>query len=99
MRTEYDFSKAKRGAVLPVKGKTRITIHIDNAVLEEFRKRAENAGTGYQTMMNEALKAYLSQAEIPVTESMLRRVLREEASEKGRQITRSSGHAAKGRTV
>ena len=62
MRAEYDFSKAKRGAILPTKGKTRITIYIDNAVLEAFRARAEQDGTGYQTMMNEALKGYLSQA-------------------------------------
>jgi uncharacterized protein (DUF4415 family) len=41
MRAEYDFSKAKRGAILPTKGKTRITIYIDNAVLEAFRARAE----------------------------------------------------------
>ena len=46
MRAEYDFSQAKRGAVLPTKGKTRITIHIDNAVLDEFRARAERARTG-----------------------------------------------------
>jgi uncharacterized protein (DUF4415 family) len=59
MRPEYDFSKGKRGAVIPAAGKPRITIHIDDAVLDEFRARAERAGTGYQTMMNEALKAFL----------------------------------------
>ena len=79
MRAEYDFSKGKRGALMSTKGKTRITIYIDNAVLEEFRTRAEKAGTGYQTMMNEALKAYLAKAgKEPVTESVLRRVIREE---------------------
>jgi hypothetical protein len=87
MRAEYDFTKAKRGAVLPTKGKTRITIHIDNAVLDEFRSRAEGAGTGYQTMMNEALKAYLSQAETPVTESVLRRVIREEVGQRAANHT------------
>ena len=55
MRAEYDFSKGKRGAVIPQKGKTRISIFIDNSVLDEFRTRAEKAGTGYQTMMNDAL--------------------------------------------
>ncbi len=55
MKKEYDFSKAERGAVVPQKGKTRINIYIDNDVLEEFRKRADGAGRGYQTMMNEAL--------------------------------------------
>ena len=52
MKAEYDFSKGKRGAVIPQKGKTRISIFIDNAVLDEFRARAEKAGIGYQTMMN-----------------------------------------------
>jgi uncharacterized protein (DUF4415 family) len=79
MKAEYDFSKGKRGAILSSKGKTRITIYIDDAVLEEFRARAEEAGTGYQTMINDALKEYLSKSsELPVTESVLRRVLQEE---------------------
>ena len=75
MRAEYDFSEAKRRALLSSEGKTRITIYIDNAVLDEFRARAEQAGTGYQTMMNEALKGYLAINEAPVTESVLRRVI------------------------
>jgi hypothetical protein len=78
MRTEYDFSKGKRGALIAQTGKTRITIYIDNAVLDEFRARAERAGTGYQTMMNEALKASLGESEPPVTETVLRQVIREE---------------------
>ncbi len=60
-------------------GKTRITIYIDNATLDEFRARAEAAGTGYQTMMNDALAELSKQGtEKPVTESVLRRVLQEE---------------------
>ena len=47
MKAEYDFSKGKRGAVIPQKGKTRISIFIDNSVLTAFRARAEKAGTGY----------------------------------------------------
>ena len=86
MRAEYDFSKGKRGAVLPQKGKTRISIFIDNAVLDAFRARAAKArawkaGTGYQTMMNEALRQYLSESEPPVTETILRHVLRQEIPE------------------
>jgi hypothetical protein len=81
MRAEYDFSKAKRGAVMPQKGKTRISIFIDNAVLDAFRARADKAGTGYQTMMNEALRQYLSDAEPPLTEAILRHVLRQEIPE------------------
>jgi hypothetical protein len=81
MRAEYDFSKGKRGAVIPQKGKTRISIFIDNAVLDAFRARADKAGTGYQTMMNEALRQYLSDAEPPLTEAILRHVLRQEIPE------------------
>lgn len=87
MRAEYDFSKGKRGAVIAQKGKTRISIFIDNAVLDEFRARAEKAGTGYQTMMNEALRRCLSEAEQPVTEKVLRHVLREEIPEYLRGLT------------
>ncbi|MDY6994620.1 MAG: BrnA antitoxin family protein [Pseudomonadota bacterium] len=79
MKGEYDFSKGRRGAIIPTKGKTRITIYIDDSTLEAFRSRAEEAGTGYQTMMNEALKEYLGRVtEPPVTESTLRRILKEE---------------------
>ncbi len=78
MRAEYDFSKAKRGAIAPQRGKTRISIFIDNSILDEFRARAQKSGTGYQTMMNDALRKYLSEANDPVTEDTLRLVLREE---------------------
>jgi len=92
MKAEYDFSKGKRGAVVPQKGKTRISIFIDNATLDEFRVRAENAGTGYQTMMNEALRSYLSKTEGPITEEVLRHVLRQEIPGYLRDLTtRSSG--------
>ena len=87
MRAEYDFSKGRRGAVIPQKGKTRISIFIDNAVLDKFRARAERAGTGYQTMMNDALRKYLSQSGQPVTEQMLRHVLRQEMPEYLRSLT------------
>ncbi len=79
MRDEYDFSQGKRGAVIPSKGKTRITIYLDDEILASFRERAEAAGVGYQTMINDALKAHLrNPSDQPLTESDLRRVLREE---------------------
>jgi len=62
MKREYDFSRAKRGAVVPQTGKTRITIYIDDDVLEAFRGRADASGRGYQTMINDALRAYLGKA-------------------------------------
>jgi len=94
MRAEYDFSKGKRRALIPTKGKTRITIYIDDVVIEEFRARAEKAGTGYQTMINNTLKAYLAgSTEGLITESILRRVIREELPEPSRLTTRSSRRA------
>jgi len=91
MRAEYDFSKGKRGALVPTKGKTRITIYIDDAVLNEFRARAEHTGTGYQTMMNDALKAFLEKNEQPVTAAVLRQIIREELPEVSRLTRRSTG--------
>ncbi|MCB1849461.1 MAG: BrnA antitoxin family protein [Gammaproteobacteria bacterium] len=78
MRKEYDFSKGKRGAVVPQRGKSRITIFLDDEVLEAFRARADDSGKGYQTLINEALREYLDKAKAPVDEATLRRVLREE---------------------
>jgi uncharacterized protein (DUF4415 family) len=79
MKKEYDFKKAKRGAVAPAgRGKTRITIRIDDAILEWFRQRVHAAGGGnYQTLMNEALQEYITSKKESL-EKTLRRVLREE---------------------
>ncbi|MGF1602874.1 MAG: BrnA antitoxin family protein [Thermosynechococcaceae cyanobacterium] len=81
MKAEYDFSQAKRGAVIAQTGKTRITIYIDDDVLETFRERSESAGKGYQTMMNEALRQYLEKVKQPLDEEILRRVIQEELQE------------------
>ena len=81
MRDEYDFSKGKRGAVIASPGKTRITIMLDDDIIEAFRARAEDAGAGYQTLINAALREALAAAndkEKPLTVAVLRRVLREE---------------------
>ena len=99
MRAEYDFSKGKRGAVIPQKGKTRISIFIDNAVLDQFRMLAQKAGTGYQTMMNEVLRKYLSEADQPVTETRLRQVLRQEMPEYLRGFSSRSARPARKRTA
>ena len=78
MKKEYDFSKGKRGAVVAERGKTRITIYLDNDILEAFRNRADKAGRGYQTMINQALRSYLSNEKGPLDAATLRKVLREE---------------------
>jgi len=59
MKDEYDFSNARRGAVVPAKGKTRITIMLDDAVIEAARALAENEGYGYQTAINNTLRRAL----------------------------------------
>jgi len=58
MKRQYDFSKGKRGAVISTIGKTRITIYLDDAVMQRFRAQFERTGKGYQTVINEALKSY-----------------------------------------
>lgn len=78
MRDEYDFSKGRQGAVLPSPGKTRVTIMIDDDVINAFRSKAEAAGRGYQTMMNEALRAAIDPDSAPVTVRVLKQVLREQ---------------------
>lgn len=59
MKDAYDFSTATRGPVAPTKGKTRITIMLDDAVLEAARQRADAQGMGYQTLINSILKQAL----------------------------------------
>lgn len=83
MKRQYDFSKGKRGAVVAPAGKTRITIYIDNDILEVFRERADSAGQGYQTLINEALRARLGRDRQPVDSETLRRILREELRKTG----------------
>jgi uncharacterized protein (DUF4415 family) len=79
MRKEYDFSKAKRGPVVLVpKGKTRITIRLDDDLLDWFRKQVDEAGGGnYQSLINDALRQHVARTQEPLEET-LRRVIREE---------------------
>ena len=47
MKSEYDFTKAKRGAVVASPpGRTRVTIRLDNGILDWFRKQVDDAGGG-----------------------------------------------------
>ena len=83
MKKEYDFSRGKRGAIESFpKGKTRITIRIDDDILSWFRDQVTRAGGGnYQTLMNLALRDYVQKSSEPL-EATLRRVLREELASK-----------------
>ena len=84
MKSEYDFTKAKRGAVVPTPpGKTRVTIRLDNEVLDWFRKQVDEAGGGnYQTLINNALLEHIARRREPL-ESTIRRVIREELRRNG----------------
>jgi uncharacterized protein (DUF4415 family) len=79
MKEEYDFSKGRRGPVTPPSpNKTRVTIRLDNDILECFRGKVHQAGGGnYQTMINDVLRKYI-EAEKESIEEILRRVIREE---------------------
>jgi len=83
MKQQYDFSHGKRGRVAPPepepRGKTRITIRIDEDIVDVFLKEAEASGgvVGYQTLINNALRQHI-EGKAPKLEDTLRRILREE---------------------
>ena len=79
MTGEYDFREGRRGPLMtPPPGKTRITIRLDEDVLEWFRGQADAAGgANYQTMINQALREYID-ARDGVLEERIRSVVREE---------------------
>ena len=84
MRDHYDFSQAERGPIVPLPpGKTRITIRLDEDVIDWFRAQVDAAGGGnYQTLINQALRDHIANEREPL-EEMLRRVVREEISQLG----------------
>jgi Arc/MetJ-type ribon-helix-helix transcriptional regulator len=83
MNKTYDFSRGKRGAVIPLSpGKTRITIRLDNEIIEWFRDQVEaGAGGSYQTLINSALREYVLRGGESL-ESWLRRIIQEELRNK-----------------
>jgi uncharacterized protein (DUF4415 family) len=86
MKNEYDFSDAKPESQVPTLarlqsrnlGKTRITIYIDNDLLDAFRAESDAAGCGYQTLINDALREHIERKREVDLESLLRKVIREE---------------------
>lgn len=83
MKKQYDFSQGKRGRIAPAepepRGKSRITIRLDEDVLDHFLQQAEAAGgkVGYQTLINQALRRHIEN-QSPKLEDTLRRIVREE---------------------
>jgi len=88
MKQGYDFSQGKRGRVAPPqpepRGKTRITIRLDEDLVDHFLKEADASGgaTGYQTLINEALRQHV-EGTAPKFEETLRRIVREEMKAAG----------------
>ena len=82
MKKKYDFSQGKRGRIAPLEpepgGKTRITIRLDEDLVDYFLKEADVSGgaTGYQTLINEALRQHV-EGKAPKFEETLRRIVRE----------------------
>lgn len=83
MKQSYDFSRGTRGRIAAPepepRGKTRITIRLDEDLVDHFLKEAEATGgaTGYQTLINEALRQHV-EGKVPKLEETLRRIVREE---------------------
>ena len=89
MKKEYSFKNGKRGPAVKIpKGKTRITIRLDDDILDWFRQRVHQSGGGnYQTLINMALREHMTRKKEPLEET-LRHVIREELSEYGKKIKR-----------
>ncbi len=86
--TNYDFSQAKRGAIDPLPtGKTRITIRLDDDLIAWFRDQVEvNGGGNYQTLINAALREYVTRQKEPTLlpeqmELLVRQAVREELAQ------------------
>ena len=84
MKKEYDFSKGRRGAILKAPPeKTRVTIRLDDDILDWFRQQTDDAGGGnYQTLINGALRGFMQRKQESL-ETTLRRVIRDELRRAG----------------
>jgi uncharacterized protein (DUF4415 family) len=78
LKRRVDLSRGRRGAVITNRGKTRVTIYLDNAIISYFRGLSERTGKGYQTLINDALAGHMADSDRPVTASEMRRIPREE---------------------
>jgi uncharacterized protein (DUF4415 family) len=78
MKRAVDFSRGRRGAVLSTRGKTRITIYLDDDIIERFKALSEQTGKGYQTLINEALASQGTETTKAVTLAQVRKIVREE---------------------
>jgi len=87
MRKNYDFGKGKRGRLVSQvepRGKTRITIRLDEGLVDHFLRQADASGgaAGYQTLINEALRQHV-EGKAPKFEATLRRIVQEKVRRAG----------------
>jgi len=88
LKKRYDFSRGNRGKIVPgnpgSRGKTRITISVDDDLMDHFLKEADALGgaLGYPTPINDALRQFV-QGTTPKFEDSLRRIVREEVRSAG----------------
>jgi uncharacterized protein (DUF4415 family) len=78
MSSDINFSKGRRGQAVPTKGKTRITMYIDDSILKSFRVESALSGVGYQTLINDALAQHVGLIEKPLTADQVRKIVRKE---------------------
>jgi len=89
---EFDFSHGKRGPVIkPEPGKTKISIRLDNAVLEHFKDLVDKAGGGnYQTLINDALLEHIQRrSTLDAVRQVVREALAPYGPARGTKATRS----------
>src|SRR3970282_1817838 len=87
MKKEYDFRRGKRGAIIKTPpSKTKITIRIDEDILQWFRDEVHATGGGnYQTLINAALREYVDRKDYSLKDT-LRSVVREELVRYGKKV-------------
>jgi uncharacterized protein (DUF4415 family) len=81
MKKEIDFSTGRRGPLKFPKGKTRVTMYLDDSVIESFRAKSEKTGKGYQTLINETLRGALEKKPAVLTADKVREIVREELAQ------------------
>jgi len=82
-----------KSELLPCTAKTRITIMLDDDVIEHFREQGLNEGVGYQTKINASLREVISRPgkrkrDTPVTAGELKKVLRKVVRDELRRKTK-----------
>ncbi len=78
MKDEIDFSKGRRGQAVPTTGKTRVTMYLDDRIVEAFKAESARTGKGYQTLINDVLAQHVGMLDRPMTAEQVRKIVREE---------------------